>query len=41
MNRLLHDPSEVLRDLAADAASGDMEKLLRRLFRLGEHGEEK
>lgn len=41
MNRLLHDPSEVLRDLAADATAGDMEKLLRRLFRLGEDGEEK
>ena len=40
MNRLLHDPSEVLRGLAADAASGDMENLLRRLFRLGENGDE-
>ncbi len=41
MNRLLHDPSEVLRDLAADAPQGDIEKLLRRLFRLDSEGEEK
>ncbi|MGH6981772.1 MAG: glutamyl-tRNA reductase [Stellaceae bacterium] len=41
MNRLLHDPSEVLRDLAADAEGDDVENLLRRLFRLGNEGEEK
>jgi glutamyl-tRNA reductase len=43
MNRLLHDPSEVLRNLAADAGGADMENLLRRLFRLGDDvaGEEK
>jgi glutamyl-tRNA reductase len=41
MNRLLHDPSEVLRDLAAAEPRGDMEKLLRRLFRLDDEGEEK
>jgi glutamyl-tRNA reductase len=41
MNRLLHDPSEVLRDLAADAADANqIETLLRRLFRLGDEGEE-
>ena len=40
MNRLLHDPSEVLRDLAAGEPPGDMEKLLRRLFRLDDEGEE-
>lgn len=41
MNRLLHDPSEVLRDLAADPGEPDMENLLRRLFRLGDEGDEK
>jgi glutamyl-tRNA reductase len=41
MNRLLHDPSEALRDLAAGEPQGDMEKLLRRLFRLDDEGEEK
>jgi glutamyl-tRNA reductase len=41
MNRLLHDPSEVLRDLAADAPDANrVEMLLRRLFRLGDEGEE-
>jgi len=41
-NRLLHDPSEVLRELAG-TAPGDIaaiEDLLRRLFRLGGEGEE-
>jgi len=34
--RLLHDPSEVLRQLAgADADAAAMERLIRRLFRLG------
>jgi glutamyl-tRNA reductase len=41
MNRLLHDPSEVLRDLAAGTPQSDMEKLLRRMFRLDDEGEEK
>jgi glutamyl-tRNA reductase len=43
MNRLLHDPSEVLRELAADAADANqVERLLHRLFRLGgNEGEEK
>jgi glutamyl-tRNA reductase len=36
INRLLHDPSEVLRQLAgAEADAAAMEKMLRRLFRLG------
>ena len=39
INRLLHDPSEVLRALAADEGEGNeralAERLLRRLFRLG------
>lgn len=39
INRLLHDPSEVLRALAADEGEGHeralAERLLRRLFRLG------
>lgn len=42
-NRLLHDPSEVLRELAG-ASPGDVaaiEDLLRRLFRLGGEGEER
>ena len=40
INRLLHDPSEVLRQLAGSADDiAAMEQLLRRLFRLG--GEEK
>jgi glutamyl-tRNA reductase len=41
-NRLLHDPSEVLRDMAgaAPAEVAAMEELMRRLFRLGT-GEEK
>jgi glutamyl-tRNA reductase len=41
-NRLLHDPSEVLRELAG-ASAGEIaaiEDLLRRLFRLGGEGEE-
>jgi glutamyl-tRNA reductase len=41
MNRLLHDPSEVLRESAAGAAdASQIETLLRRLFRLGGEGEE-
>lgn len=37
VNRLLHDPSEVLRQLAgAEADTTAMERLIRRLFRLGE-----
>jgi glutamyl-tRNA reductase len=40
INRLLHDPSEALRAIAAEGGGeGDMEALLRRLFRL--NGEEK
>ncbi len=36
VNRLLHDPSEVLRQLAgAEADAAAMEQMLRRLFRLG------
>jgi glutamyl-tRNA reductase len=36
VNRLLHDPSEVLRQLAgAEADTNTMERLIRRLFRLG------
>jgi glutamyl-tRNA reductase len=36
VNRLLHDPSEVLRQLAgAEADAAAMEQLVRRLFRLG------
>jgi glutamyl-tRNA reductase len=39
INRLLHDPSETLRALAADEGEGNeralAERLLRRLFRLG------
>jgi glutamyl-tRNA reductase len=39
VNRLLHDPSEALRDLAgAEQDAAALEALLRRLFRLG--GEE-
>jgi glutamyl-tRNA reductase len=34
VNRLLHDPSEVLRQLAGDVAESRAEALLRRLFRL-------
>jgi len=40
MNRLLHDPSEVLRDIAAGEPQSDMERLVRRLFRLDDEGEE-
>jgi len=39
INRLLHDPSEALRDLATDDA--DAERLLRRLFRLERNQETK
>jgi len=42
VNRLLHDPSEVLRQLAG--AEGDVaaiERLVRRLFRLGGEEERK
>ncbi|MFP6742216.1 MAG: glutamyl-tRNA reductase [Alphaproteobacteria bacterium] len=39
INRLLHDPSEALRDLATDDA--DAERLLRRLFRLDPNQETK
>jgi glutamyl-tRNA reductase len=42
-NRLLHDPSEVLRELAG-VSPGEIaaiEDLLRRLFRLGDEGEER
>ncbi len=39
INRLLHDPSEALRDLATDDA--DTERLLRRLFRLDPNQETK
>ena len=35
-NRLLHDPSEVLRELAGARDGNAMEELLRRLFRLGD-----
>lgn len=42
VNRLLHDPSEVLRQLAgAEADIASMERLVRRLFRLGSGGERK
>jgi len=41
VNRLLHDPSEALRDLAASGGAdvAAMEMLLRRLFRLGDEDE--
>ncbi len=42
MNRLLHDPSEVLRDLAAEARVRTILKICcADLFRLGDEGEEK
>jgi glutamyl-tRNA reductase len=42
VNRLLHDPSEVLRQLAgADADVAAIERLVRRLFRLGSDEERK
>jgi glutamyl-tRNA reductase len=41
VNRLLHDPSEVLREMAGMAATdaAQMEDFLRRLFRLGDEEE--
>lgn len=42
VNRLLHAPSEALREIAGGAAEGERERaerLLRRLFRLGEENE--
>ncbi len=42
VNRLLHDPSEVLRELAGDEADvASIERLVRRLFRLGGEDERK
>ena len=42
VNRLLHDPSEVLRQFAgAEADVAAMERMVRRLFRLGEDEERK
>ena len=42
VNRLLHDPSEVLRQLAGEEADvTTSERLLRRLFRLGSEDERK
>ncbi len=41
LNRLLHDPSEVLRQAAAEANTGaDLDAALRRLFKLDQSGEE-
>jgi len=39
VNRLLHDPSEALRDLAGEGDAAAMEAVLRRLFRLADEEE--